>query len=143
MKAVMQTKRGGPNVPPEERGDCFDACVASILGVPITAVPIAHSDDPEHHWWDAAQEAVGRLGYQLVVADAKCWPWGWWIAAVPSLNLGTYDDGRPVPHVIVMSGGTVAHDPSLGKRYEVGTPIDDLDVMDAYVLVPLEYAVAA
>ena len=140
MKPVMQTKRGGPNVSLEERGDCLNAAIASILEVPVERVVIPWSE--EEHWWDSTQTAVRALGYEIVVADTRIWPGADWLAGVPSLNL-RHDDGRPVPHMIVMHDGLVAHDPCLGKRYEVGTPIDQLNVTDAYVLVPLAYEVAA
>ncbi len=143
MKPVTQTKRGGPDVAPEERGDCFDACLASLLEVAIEDVPCPHTGD----WWDDAQVAVERHGYRIVLAahedelrvqDLAAW-FGplYWIAGVPSLNLGTYEDGRPVAHVIVMRGGEVVHDPSLGDRYPLG-PAPDMTVFDALLLVPLE-----
>lgn len=138
MRPVRQTKRGGPDVPPEERGDCWNACLASLLEVPIEAVPVPHSDDPEHHWWDATQEALEPHGYEVVMASWNVYPSGYWIAVVPSKNLGSYDDGTPVMHVIVMHGGEVAHDPCLGERYPAGTPIDELELNGAYVLVPLQ-----
>jgi hypothetical protein len=139
VKPVRQTKRGGPNVSPDERGDCWSACLASLLEVDIGDVPVPHSDDAEWHWWDATREALAPHGYHCVVADTTVYPDGYWLAAVPSLNLGTYDDGRPVLHIIVMYDGEVVHDPGLGeKRYEPGTHIEDLDVRDAFVLVPHE-----
>ena len=137
MKPVRQTKRGGPNVPPEERGDCWSACLASILEVPIEAVPIPHSDDPEYHWWDETQRALEPHGYEVVTASWTVYASGYWIAVVPSKNLGYHDDGEPVMHVIVMRGGEVAHDPCLGERYPDGTPIGNLALDSAYVLVPL------
>lgn len=137
MKPVRQTKRGGSQVPPEDRGDCWSACLASLLEVPIDAVPVPHSDDPEHHWFDETQQALAAHGYYAVCASIEIYPAGYWIAAVPSLNL-TGADGKPELHVVVMQDGCVAHDPALGKRYDVGTPIGDLTVLDAFVLVPLE-----
>jgi hypothetical protein len=78
-------------------------------------------------------------GYHCVAANKSVYPDGYWIAVVPSLNLGNHDDGQPVTHVIVMHDGEVVHDPGLGdKRYEPGTRIEDLDVRDAFVLVPHE-----
>ncbi len=137
MIPVQQTKRGGPNVPPDERGDCWSACLASILEVPIEAVPIPHSDDPGYHWWDETRRALEPHGYEVVMASWTVYPAGYWIAAVPSKNLGRHDDGTAVMHVIVMRGGEVAHDPCLGKRYAAGTAVDALTVDGAYVLVPL------
>ena len=39
MKPVDQTTFGGPDTPPAERGDCLSAALASILEVPLEAVP--------------------------------------------------------------------------------------------------------
>lgn len=138
MKPVTQTKRGGYDAPPEERGDCWPACLASILELPLDAVAVPHSDDPAVHWWDVTREALAPHGVYVAVADVKIYPDGHWLAIVPSLNLKDAE-GTPLPHVIVMRGGEVAHDPHLGDRYAPGTPIGDLDVKDAYVLVPFEY----
>ncbi len=144
MKPVTQTKRGGPDVAPDERGDCFDACLASLLEVGIEDVPCPHTGD----WWDDAQAAVMRHGYRILLAAheedgltvrevAEWFGPVCWIAGVPSLNLGTYEDGRPVMHVIVMRGVDIAHDPSLGDRYSLGSA-PDMVVNDALLLVPLE-----
>lgn len=138
VKPVMQTKRGGADVAPEERGDCWSACLASILEVPIEAVAIPHSDDPDWHWWDASREALAPHGCYPCYADKRVYPDGYWIAQVPSLNLGTLPNGQPVPHVIVMRTGEVAHDPSLGERYAVGTSVEDLNVTGAFLVVPFE-----
>lgn len=135
MIPVMQTKRGGADVPVEERGDCLDACLASILEVPITEVPVPHTDE----WWDKAQEAVGRYGYHLVIFDVKLGgPDVYWIAGVPSKNLKRADD-TPELHSIVMRGWDVVHDPCLGDRYEPGPLPEDIYPKDGWVLVPLEY----
>lgn len=135
MIPVKQTKRGGRDVPPAERGDCLSACFASLLEVPIGAVPIPHSDDPDVSWWQVMQEAVAPHGYEIayVYPDAAYHPAGWWVASVPSKNLGP-----DVRHVVVMSGRLVAHDPCLGDTYPVGTHLDDLgDVTNGYALIPL------
>lgn len=136
MIPVMQTKRGGSGVPPEERGDCLAACLASLLEVPIEDVPIPHGDDDGPHWWDLTQAALRPHGWRCVVADRRIYPDGYWLAFVPSRNLRR-ESGEPESHVIVMHDGQVAHDPSLGDRYALGTSIEDLEVQSAYVLVPL------
>jgi hypothetical protein len=134
MKPVMQTKRGGPDVPPSERGDCLAACLASILEVPIAETDIDF--ETERHWWDETQDVVGKHGYHLVIFDVKLGaPDVFWVGTVPSQNLTS--DGKPVPHAIVMHGWTVAHDPSLGKRYEVGEPLPGgVEPSSGWVLVP-------
>lgn len=138
MIPVDQTKPGGADLPAAERGDCFAACVASILEVPITEVVIPHSDDPDFNWWGVAQKAVVRHGFYLVYADVEFYPQLHWIAGVVSLEHPADGPGVVVPHVIVMEGDKVAHDPAIGKRYEVGTPRGELHLTDAFVLVPLK-----
>lgn len=147
MIPVTQTKRGGPDVSLEERGDCFDACLASILEVGIRDVPCPHGDG----WWDAAQAAVARHGHRIVylmgdatskerVTATEVGTWlgrVHWLAAIPSLNLGTYDDGSPVLHVVVMRGRDLVHDPSLGERYPLGPLADEVQILDVMVLMPL------
>lgn len=102
-----QTLRGGPDVPPELRGDCFRACVASILNEPIESLPNPHDD------WDAGWfKAMRKRGLQMVEANIEHWyPDGYWIAGLPSLNL------PGCMHAVVMRGGELIHDPSLGKKY--------------------------
>jgi hypothetical protein len=135
MKGVMQTKRGGPDVPPAERGDCLAACLASILEVPVAETAIDF--ETERHWWDEAQDAVGKHGYHLVIFDVnRGSPDVYWVATVPSRNL-TDANGKPALHAIVMHDWTVAHDPCLGKRYEVGEPLPgDVEPSAGWVLVP-------
>lgn len=144
MIPVTQTKRGGPDVPPEERGDCFDACLASLLEVAIEDAPCTHDTDD---WWANTQETAARHGYRIVyvgplnqpAAEVGRWVGPvYWIAGVPSLNLGTYDDGSPVMHVVVMRGTELVHDPSLGERYPLGEPPAGFLIADAMLLVPLE-----
>jgi hypothetical protein len=146
---VTQTRRGGPDAPIDERGDCFDACLASVLEVPIAETFVRHGDG----WWDAAQQVVARHGYRLIYAldrrtkaveVAEWFGLVYWIAGVPSLNLGTDENGQPVMHVIVMRGDQIVHDPSLGDRYPLGPVDDEFEVHDAILLVELEpRAVAA
>lgn len=143
MKPVMQTKRGGVNAPPEQRGDCFDACLASLLEVPLEDVRVPHDDQ----WWDHAVAAVGRHGhvifepYRLDLLPEGTEPYtapvlgewignAYWIAAVPSHNL----PGER--HVIVMRGADVAHDPGLGSPYTPGPLGEDVPVFNAMLLLP-------
>lgn len=153
MKPVTQTRRGGPDAPPDERGDCFDACLASLLEVPIEDVHVAHTDD----WWDNAVAVVERHGHRLLlIYDGEASPWrataaalgAWlgdvyWIAGIPSTTLGYYENGRPVGHVVVMRGCELVHDPTLGEPRALGPLPDEVAILDAMLLVPLAQAVAA
>jgi hypothetical protein len=144
MKPVTQTKRGGNDAAPEDRGDCFDACLASVLEVPIEAVHVPHDEE----WWQHAIDVVAAQGHRLLpVYNPDAVPEGekytaamigewlgdvYWLACVPSHSLA----GER--HVIVMRGPDVAHDPGLGERlYTAGPLADDVEVFDAMLLVPL------
>jgi hypothetical protein len=132
-------------VPP--RGDCFGACVASILELPIGDVP---NPAPEEHWWDAWNEWLLLRGLQLVQWEAPegdrpdghrvcCRLSGYWIATVPSLNAQA-DPAKPATwgrHCIVMNGDSVAWDPSPGiKRTDENWPEGDR-IFEVTALLPL------
>ena len=144
MIPVSQTKRGGPDVPPEERGDCFDACLASVLEVGIEETYVPHVEE----WWTAAQETAERHGHRIVYyalphshSGREIGEWLgpiYWLAGIPSLNLGLDANGEPVMHVVVMRGTELAHDPSLGERHPLGEVGEDFRVNDVMFLVPLE-----
>jgi hypothetical protein len=135
---LTQTRAGGPDAPLEERGDCLDACCASILGVPIGTVPCRHGE----RWWDHLHDALRPHGYCIGVLDMKLSPpRGYWIASVPSLNLVPTEGGRPVLHVVVACGDEFVHDPSKGKRYDDASWLqawDDGAIVEGWVLVPLD-----
>jgi hypothetical protein len=134
---VPQTKRGGAGLPPEERGDCVPAALASLLEVPIDRVRIAHADDGFDAWWLRVHDALRPFGLYLLHHPAE-WPAppGYWIAGVPSLNL--LENGEPMGHVIVMHGTNVAHDPALGRRYDRGPLPESAEVQERWVLVPYD-----
>lgn len=108
-------------------GDCFAACMASILELPIEVLPNDHSPG----WsltWDAFLQQFG-ISMTSHAATGPIWHEGYWIAAVPSLNF----DG--VSHAIVMQGHRVAFDPSTKKRYKKGTPMLDVVTSGTYFVV--------
>jgi len=94
-------------------GDCFRACMATVLQLPIDVLPNDHSP-AWHGIWAAF---LGQFGLDLVYGGPKgaIWMGGFWIASVKSLN---YKD---TTHAIVMDGIKVFHDPSTKKRYKTGT----------------------
>lgn len=134
MLEVNQTRLGGvgpdgfpESLPKEQHGDCFAACVASILELDIeefgedrSPVTLEKGDR-----WNRVLE---RFGYWIHATEWIDWLWeqipddAYWIAAVPSQNLGCYpDDGRPIRHAVVVKGREIAWDPSLAKKYEPRT----------------------
>ena len=100
MKRVTQTKFGKPN------GNCFEACLASILEIPLDEVPRFTQED-----WLARINRWLRWHYslQLVVAQPNILEFGmapstYVIAGGPNL--------RGVPHSVVHRGATMVHDPN-------------------------------
>lgn len=100
MKPVDQTQFAGEGV----GGDCVRASVASILGMPIEAVPhfLAIGEKPEH--WEI--ELIGWL-------EGRGWTiWreqGHYIFEGYSLCSGP--SPRGVGHMVVYHNGALAHDP--------------------------------
>ncbi len=137
---LKQTKLGGGHAPPEERGDCVPACIASILGKPIDAIANTHGEN----WWDRLQDEVGTHGYCIATIDLKLEPPpGYWIASLPSLNLPAEPDGKQPWHCIVCRGYDFVHDPSLGECYDAASWAEAWNadkVAEGWVLLPLDPA---
>jgi hypothetical protein len=127
---ISQSVAGGHDLPPEERGDCVGACLASLLAQPLSAISNYHGDD----WWNQLQAEVGKFGYWIAhLQSGHGWPRGLWVAVVPSLNF----EGST--HVIVCRGSKVVHDPAPTNRREVGARVEN--VIEMWALVPLDPAV--
>lgn len=90
-------------------GDCFRACVATILNLPIDSLPNDHSD----RWMFTWEKLLREYGVSTHYTTA-CWHEGYWIASVPSKNFESVD------HAIVMKGQKVFFDPSTKKRHRKG-----------------------
>lgn len=99
-----------------EIGDCFRACMATLLQLPPQVLPNDHSQ----YWWFNWQKYLSQFGLELFTSSASgpIWSQFLWIASVKSLN---YENGT---HAILMhNGGIVFHDPSTKKRYKTGTDL--------------------
>ncbi len=105
MKPVKQKIFGGGN------GDCFRACMASMLELPNDE-RLPHID--EIGWRSDWDKLLKTFGMTLNHDFQKIWRNGYWIASVPSLNI---ENGL---HAIIMFDSCVAFDPSTKKCYEEG-----------------------
>ena len=113
MKPIDQTKFGRPD------GNCFAACVASVLEVDLAEldpVEAAHatwaqrwldadeSDPGPPHWWDALVAWSRSRGFQpLYLPEKELVPSGYAIAGGPG--------PRGLLHAVVTLNGDVVHDP--------------------------------
>lgn len=103
MKPVDQTTFGCPG------GNCFSACVASLLGLPIADVPyfMGELDEPGHIWaerLDAWLAPRNLYALHFETADPKkvLWPDGFYIL------VGKSPRGD---HAVVARKGEMVHDP--------------------------------
>ncbi len=128
MRRVYQTRFAGPNVPPEDQGNCFAACFASILEVDLADVDFLFPDDPYGDWTVPYVEYAEGMGLLLLVLNAsavarldearlgRCLaPAGMSIATGPSSTPG-------VLHSVVVMDGLTEHDPMPKKLWKADVP---------------------
>lgn len=104
-------------------GDCFRACMCSILDIPNSNdLPNVHDSE----WFLKWQKFLKKFGLRLC-HGSNCWKDGYWIASVPSLNYAL------TTHAIVMKDTKVFFDPSTKKKYKKGTEmLGCSDIMSGY-----------
>ena len=140
MVGVQQAVAATDPLKEKPRGDCLRACLCSVLELPIDAIPNVIAEDD---WWERLTDHLREHhGFELWNFDfdegtERFAPLGYWIAAVPSLNLPPAENGEPYLHAVVMKGERLAWDPSAKRRYEQ-VALDE--VHGAKVLVPLDPA---
>lgn len=96
------------------KGDCYRACITSILGLPNSPKLIPSVDDPK--WYTKYNAFLQRFGLQMVHDPERIWINGYWIASVKSKNFPP-----PTTHAIVMKFNRVFWDPSTKKKYRAGS----------------------
>jgi len=104
-------------------GDCFAACMASLLELPIEVMPNDHSE----YWWFIWEKFLDQFGLELTSCSANgpIWSEYPWIASVKSKN---YDNTTHA--IIAHNGGEVLFDPSTKKTYKMGESLlGDKDVV--------------
>lgn len=127
MKPVLQTTFG-------LKGNCFQACVASILELPLEQVPNFCQDDPEG-WWDQFRDWL--VQYELCPVCVTVPPQWQGEGELPLSELprtyyilsGKSPRGDHL-HSIVVYEGESAHDPHRSDR-------GLCSVADAIFFVPL------
>lgn len=98
-------------------GNCFNACIASILELPLRDVAqILPRDTP---YWSAWHNWLEGRGLELEYHLADDQPKGWAIACGPGFR--TYPEGHdragePIQHATVAFNGEILHDPFPGGK---------------------------
>lgn len=105
MKPVMQTKFGA-------EGNCFDACVASMLGLPLEAVDYFRS---EQTWYADFQNWLAPRGLAYVEIDCDPNPFYRFPLPVLAIAGGPSPRGVEGGHAVIVEldnwGKAVVHDP--------------------------------
>lgn len=131
MKPVMQTRGYDPAAPAgEQRGNCWTACIASLLGLPIEDVPdfVQIEVDGGEDWWGHTWRFLNGRGYLLTIVDLTDPGDGPYIQCGLSPR-SPAADGKAVYHAVIHEGGRLVHDP-----HPDGLGV--VSIEDAYAVVP-------
>lgn len=114
MIPVDQTRFYEPDLPvDEQRGNCLQAVVASLLDLPLDEVPHFVQDhvdtDGAKHWWNSMVEFVGTHGWGVHPAvPIPDYPGQHLMVSGPSPRGA---DGDGLWHVVIYRDGEMVHDP--------------------------------
>lgn len=99
MIRVDQTQFGSPH------GDCFRACIASVLELELEDVP-HFCDGNNSRWLLDLEEWLRPRGLAPIIVQAKGCP-----ALEGVISLGSGPAARGVRHSVVVEGTETVHDP--------------------------------
>lgn len=113
MIPVMQTKTG-------LRGNCYAACLASVLEIPLETLPGFFSEEDEgvddqeitNRWWERVRAFLRPMGYGVLnmsFVDPEHWKaLGWEGHAIVSGPSPRLENAH---HATVWKDGVMVHDP--------------------------------
>lgn len=127
MRPVDQTRFYEPDAPPDkQRGNCLTAVVASLLDLPIEAVPnfvqdhVDHDadNDPEWDWWVRLNRFIRENGYAMRYLRPVSAPDCPAESVFPDPEPGEFytvtgispRDPR-IHHIVIYRDGELVHDP--------------------------------
>lgn len=103
-----------------KRGDCFRACLTSLLGIQNTE---EFPDGGDKEWFLKWSKFLNGMGLSIQYTEKAFWRSGYWIASVKSLNF------LDVTHAIIMDCQEVYFDPSTKEKYLSGENLLSKDVV--------------
>jgi hypothetical protein len=121
MKPVDQTIFGAPH------GNCFAACVASILELPLEDVPNFVLEG--EGWWNAAKAWLHERGYALLWVKHDAVACGY-VDPNPLIDAGHYiittgqSPRGEFLHCVIEHRGRIVHDPHPSRDGFVGAWVD-------------------
>jgi hypothetical protein len=94
--------------PPEDYGNCYNACLATIVGCTIEETPqFIHKDGKSTldgvHWWTGTQRWLRKLGFNSSHEHDP--------PDVPCIAQGGSPRGNASGHCVVWDKGQMVHDP--------------------------------
>jgi len=119
-------------LPGDQRGDCLRAAVASLMELPLEAVPHFVSL-PSEQWWDAIEAFFRDRGLLIVWQPLGGNVGGWLPLGIDMMVTGKSPRGD-WNHVVIMRDWTLVHDPHPSGDGLAGDP------NGAYYLFPLDPA---
>ena len=142
MIKVYQTRFGGMDAPKKEQGNCFQACVASLLEIPLESAFDCtrhgeHIDGlpvEKQSWYISFNEWLAKFGlasiylphYPVQLTEID----DYYIVVVKSTTL------KHRNHCVIIRNGKLAHDPNPKSRAKGS------DILGVYILIPLDVAKA-
>lgn len=116
MKPVFQTTTG-------PGGDCFRACVASMLGLSLKDVVHFNMLFGEQ-WLAFARTFVGRHNHDLLVVQWTPFLKDWLASSVNTYSIVSGHNAAGRLHAVVYKGDELVHDPAPEPQPFVGEPVD-------------------
>lgn len=116
MKPTNQTTFG-------EYGNCFAACVASMLEIPLEDVPNFYQDRPSG-WWFDFENWLKDYGYFPIILSPKF--------VLPVYYIVSGPASRGFSHAVIYFDGELVFDP-----YPDGSGVDPKHI---YIFIPIEIA---
>ena len=116
MKPVKQTVFGYPN------GNCFAACVASLMEIPIEDTPSIENKHFTTAWNDWLRER--GLGMTDIRAGSGSYVPGYCVAVGKSPRGGLTASGRPVIHAVICKDMQLIFDPHPEDTFLDGPPTE-------------------
>lgn len=116
------------------QGNCFNACVASILERSLRDVAAIYPRDPR--WHSAWDEWFAAQGLMIFHHGPKSPPRGYSIASGYSARLfpeGHEKAGERIPHACVAFDGVVVHDP-----FPIPASFDRIGLFSTLIPLPVE-----
>ena len=142
-RRVYQTTFGGPDDPIEEQGNCMQAALATLLGLPLEEAfdfRREYFDWKENrgaHWWSRFERWCSERGWYPLILTHPIPALG--MPGVASRNL--FDaDGTPLTHQVLAFNREVVHDPRTpgGEESYDAEVLKEGESEEWYYLVPID-----